>query len=223
MKIRRTRSRNRAPGLTLAGASACLLLAGCETDRSVSPVPDPSVPSSAEADESELQFLSPAADAPELAQSSVSFYAVRGQDREASIWYHARPGASDSTRFLHFEVGEDALLRRPGGAPIAEGDSILITLTVTDPSRLLVDFQPTGLRFSREDPAELTFGYGEADPDYDDDGDVDDDDAETPSAFDIWRQEGAGDPFILVPSEVDEDDREVEAEIDGFTRYAVCY
>lgn len=35
--------------------------------------------------------------------------------------------------------------------------------------------------------------------------------------------DAGGDPFTRVPSEVDEDDREVEAEIDRFTRYAVCY
>jgi hypothetical protein len=51
--------------------------------------------------------------------------------------------------------------------------------------------------------------------------DVDDDAIESTMA--IWRQESPGDPFVRVGTAVVEDLEEAEAELQGFSRYALAY
>lgn len=64
---------------------------------------------------------------------------------------------------------------------------MLITIRLVDPSRFMFEFEPAGLKFDPERPAELEVSYARADPDFDDDG-VEDDKLE----FDFWRQEREG-------------------------------
>jgi len=168
-------------------------------------------------------FLCEADDAPSLAQSKVSFYAVRGQARSGSIWYHADPGATDSTELVRLDLGPNSLLTHPDGTPVAAGDSVLITMEVVDQDRGIVWFQPAGLRFSSSEPARMTFGYGETDDDVNGDGLVDDDDEALEAAFAIWRQQSETEPFTELPSQVNQAAERVAADIDGFTRYAVAY
>ena len=137
--------------------------------------------------------------------------------------YHARPGASDSTMFVRFKVGPKALLARPDGSPVAFGDSVLITLRLVDPEALIVDFQPSGLRFDPRDPAELRMSFAETDPDVNGDGTVDRADTRLTQRFKIWRQERNVDPWVSQPSDVLLGLHEVETEVDGFTRYAIAY
>lgn len=172
---------------------------------------------------SDLTFLRPAPDAPPLANPTVSFYAVRGQDREASIWYRPRTGSSDSTEFLEFKVPGAALVSRPDGTPIAAGDSLQITITVSDPQRLIADFQPSGLRFDPQIPARLKIRFAEANSDYDGDGQVDAADTTALNQLSLWRQEAAGQPWYKVFSAVVEDLKEVDADISGFTGYAIAF
>lgn len=178
---------------------------------------------SEERDEDDLDFLEPGDHSPPLATTRVSFYAVRGQERQTFIMYRAEPGAADSSEFVRFVVPAGALVKRPGGSPIAMGDSLQITLTVVDTLRLIVDFQPYGLRFALNDPARLRFSYGETDDDLDDDDDVDEVDEDIETTFAVWRQETTGEPFSRVSSTRDEVREQVTADIGGFTRYAVAY
>lgn len=173
--------------------------------------------------EAELAFLRPAADAPPLAQIAATFWAVRGEDREVRLSYRPRQGETDSTDFLRFRVRDETLLELPGGLPIALGDSVLITVTVIDPARLIVEFQPAGLLFSSAEPAELELRYPEADHDFDDDGDVDDDDDRIEQQLRIWRQESIGDPWVQLSGSIRADIDEVKADLTGFTRYAIAY
>ncbi len=169
------------------------------------------------------RFLRPAPDAPPLAQTRVRFHAVRGETRQVRIMYHARPGASDSTEFLRFEVPSQSLWRRPNGRLVAVGDSVLIRLTVIDTVRLIVMFEPTGLRFTPEHPAHLRMSYAETDDDIDRDGDVDAMDDALELNLRIWRQEEIGDPFVALESLVDKMREVVSASISGFTNYAIGY
>jgi hypothetical protein len=173
--------------------------------------------------EADLAFLRPAADAPPLVQITSSFWAVRGEDRELRLSYRPRQGRTDSTDFLRLRVRDESLLTLPSGLPIAIGDSVLITVVVIDPSRLIVEFQPAGLLFSRAAPAELDMRYPEADRDYDDDGDVDGDDDDVEQRLRIWRQERLGDPWVQLSGSVRADVDEVKADLTGFTRYAIAY
>lgn len=174
-------------------------------------------------DDDEPDFLEADEDAPPLASTEVSFYAVRGQARDVRIMYRPEPGAADSTEFVHFVVPAGSLVAEPDGTPIAEGDSLRITLTVVDTQRLIVQYEPAGLQFSTGNPAEVTYSYGETEDDLDGDGDVDADDEAIETTFAIWRQETAGGPYTAIPSTVNTSAEQVFAEIDGFTRYAVAY
>ena len=171
----------------------------------------------------DLRLLTVAADAPALATTVASFYAVQGRNAGVDLYYHARPGRSDSTKFLEFRMGGASLDRRPDGSVIAAGDSVLITVKVTDPVHLIVEFQPSGLTFSSKDPPRLRLFFGECGDDLNGDGRVDGNDDSLLQQLGIWRQEAPGLPWFRLSSVVVRDSREVEAFLSGFTGYAVEY
>lgn len=191
-------------------AAGLLAVAACSDDTVTNPDPDPKP-------EAELNFLRPAANATPLAQKSASFYAVKGEDREIRLFY------TNGGEFLRFRVRDDALDRYPDGSLIADGDSVLISVAVIDTLRLIVDFQPAGLKFSPNEPAELEIRYAETDDDIDDDGDVDAEDSALELTLAIWKQEQPGALWERVGSLVMEDLEEVEADLTSFTRYAIAY
>lgn len=171
----------------------------------------------------ELRFLRLDPTAPPLVTQRDSFYAKVGEDRELRMFFRPRPLENDSTEFLRFRVDAGALSRRPDGSSFAVNDSILVTITITDLSRLILDFQPSGLRFNTQRPAQLKIRYENADHDFDEDGDEDDGDLRLEGTFNIWRRENATQPWFPLGSirhlEIDE----VEADIFGFTNHALAY
>lgn len=169
-----------------------------------------------------LNILRLGPDAPALVANEVSFYAKRGEDREGALFFQAS-GGGPGDEFVRLRVPSGALLARPDGSPILAGDSVLITLRTVDASRILFEFEPAGLQFSPTDPAELKIEYEHADEDFDSDGDVDEEDADVEVRLAIWRQEAPGDPFVRLGSALIEDLDEVEAELIGFSRYAISY
>jgi hypothetical protein len=196
-------------------AMLCVLATACGSDSTT--------PTGGGTNENDLRFLHVAADAPPLAQATTTFWAIRGRETEGTIWYHRRPDRPDSTEFVEFRVPDRALVQRPDGTPIAEGDSLQITITVVDPVRLIVEFQPAGLQFAADRPARLKIDYHEASEDINDDGHVDDNDTALKSQLSIFRQEQPGDPWFMQSSISLEESDEVEADIAGFTRYAIGF
>ncbi|HJR50662.1 MAG TPA: hypothetical protein VJ794_06115, partial [Gemmatimonadales bacterium] len=95
---------------------------------------------------SDLTILRLAENSPPLFNPEVSFYAVRGENREAEISFvdDERPG-EPGERYLELRVDAEALAARPDGSPVADGDSVLITIRVVDPAQLLFEFEPAGL------------------------------------------------------------------------------
>lgn len=172
---------------------------------------------------SQPRFLTVDASAPPLATESVSFWAVRGQTREGEIRYQPRPGAGTGNRLVRLKLDKRSLITRPDGTPIAPGDSLLITLTVVDAARMIVEFAPAGLVFAPNREAQLTFWYLEANHDFNGDGVIDAADASIESGFAIWGQETPADPWQPLASILDPLENEIETEIPGFTRYAVAY
>lgn len=173
--------------------------------------------------DAELNVVRASPSAPPLVATTASFYALKGENREVRLYYRPAPGSLDSTEFLRFKVPDESLDRRPDGSMIAVGDSILITVAVLDVSKLLVDFQPAGLRFAAIKPAELKLSFGEADDDLDDDGDIDGDDVAAEARLAIWRRETIADPWVRLSSVLNVSSDEVEAAITGFTNYAIAY
>jgi hypothetical protein len=173
--------------------------------------------------ESSLTFLRPAAGAPRIPRRRVSFWAVNGETREGTILYQKQPGQPAASKLVRLKVDKRSLVNRPDGTPIAPGDSILITMTLVDSLRLIVDFQPQGLVFAPSRPARATFWYLEADHDFNFDGVVNAADVALESTFRLWGQELPGDPWSDLESVARPGTDQVEAKVPGFTRYAVSY
>jgi hypothetical protein len=194
---------------TWIGAAALVALAACGGDSTG--------PRQVTKATSDLHFLRLSAAAPQLQSTVVSFFAVRGQDREIRVRF------KNGEDFLRFRVFANSLSERPDGTAIANGDSVLITITITDPTKLQADFQPAGLKFSSANPARLQFEFGEADKDLNEDGVVNGTDTSLIPQISTWRQEVAGGEWLKVGSLVEIEINEVQADILGFTGYALAY
>ncbi len=173
---------------------------------------------------SDLTILRLGDASPPLFNPVESFYAVKGDNREVRIFFEDDddPGEAGD-EYLRLRVDADALQSYPDGTPFAEDDSVLITVRVVDPARLLFEFEPAGLTFNPAEPAELKIHYDKADDDLDEDGDVDVEDQTLELTLGIWRQENDGDPFVRLGSLLIDDLEEIDAELDGFSRYALAY
>jgi hypothetical protein len=198
----------------LLAATAGLGLAACDDDSTGPSVDDQRV-------EGELTFIRFDAAAMGSLPTQASFWAVRGEDRQLQMRSAPTPDDEDGEKFLELEIEEETLLRRPDGTAFAEGDSILITVTLDPTGRFLFDFQPSGLVFNPNEPAELKIRYVLADADYDGDGDIDADDLAFEDLLSIWQRENPGDPFVRLQTfEIDDD--ELEADLNGFTGFALA-
>lgn len=169
-----------------------------------------------------LNVIRLAATSPALFNGVDSFYAKKGEDRELRIFFQDEVGGSGE-EFLRLRVDAPSLLARPDGTPFAAGDSVLITVRVADPVKVLFDMEPTGLTFDPAVPAELKIHYNHADHDFNEDGVINVFDTQIKSQLAIWQQETLTDPFVRVGSVNAEGLEEIEAKILGFTRYAIAY
>jgi hypothetical protein len=171
----------------------------------------------------DLRLLAAPYGTPPLASTQASFYAVKGRVTGADIWYHAKPGRTDSTKFLEFRLGTASLDRRPDGTLIAPGDSVLITLTVTDPTHFIIDLQPSGLIFASSDQPRLRISFAACGDDLNYDGRVDATDATMQASLSVWRQEAPFQSWFKVSSTVTATTKDVDALLGGFTGYALMY
>jgi hypothetical protein len=158
-----------------------------------------------------------------LFNSPDSFYAVKGEDRELRIDFQDPATGGAGEEFLRLRVRPGSLLSRPDGTPFAAGDSVLITVRVVDPTQILFEMEPSGLTFDPAEPAELKIHYDHANHDFNDDGTIDVFDARLKSQLAIWKQELPTDPFVRLGSVNVEESEEINADVLGFTRYAIAY
>jgi hypothetical protein len=208
----------------LAAISAAALLAACGQDRAtlVEPALAPAVPRLSDGLTSP-NFLAADAAGPVIANPVAQFWAKKGEDRTGTIYYHRVSGGRDSIPLFALRVRPKSLLRRPDGSAIAYGDSVLITLTLVDAERLIVDCQPSGLRFDPKDPARLRMNFEFTDDDVNDDGSVDAADTALTKTFAIWRQETSDAPWYRQLSTLSFGAHEVETDVGGFTSYAIAW
>jgi hypothetical protein len=171
---------------------------------------------------SELTILRLSEDGPPLFNPVVGFYAVRGQNSEARIFFDDGQGR-EGDEYLRLRFEAASLLAYPDGTEFADGDSVLITIRVVDPARTLFELEPSGLQLSPQDPAELRIRYQRVDGDLNEDGQVDVEDVELERTLAIWRQEKPGDPFVRIGTILQEDIDEVRGTLEGFSRYALAY
>jgi len=199
----------------LALATLLGVAAACSNDSS-SPTPDENRPPNA------LNIVHVAASSTPLFNPVDSFYAKRGENREVRIYFQDATGGQGE-EYLRLLVDANSLRALPDGTPVADGDSVLIHVSVVDPSEMLFEFQPSGLEFDPSQPAELKIHYGHADGDINDDGKSDTIDDVLERTLAIWRQENPGDPFVRLSSLLSLEVDEADADITGFTRYALAY
>jgi hypothetical protein len=171
---------------------------------------------------SDLSVIHVAPSSTPLFNTTVSFYAKRGENREGSISFQDA-GGGEGEEYVRLRIDANTLLALPNGDAIPPGDSVLITLTVVDPTEMLFDLQPTGLKFNPADPAELKIHYDHANGDLNDDGVSNGLDDALERTLAIWRQENPGDPFVRLVSVLTIETDEANAELTGFSRYALAY
>jgi hypothetical protein len=171
---------------------------------------------------SELSVIHVAPSSTPLFSTTVSFYAKRGEQREGSISFQDA-GGGEGEEYVRLRIDANSLLALPNGDAILPGDSVLITLSVVDPTEMEFDLQPTGLKFSPADPAELKIHYDHADGDLNDDGVSNSLDDALERTLAIWRQENPGDPFVRLTSTLTIETDEATADLTGFSRYALAY
>jgi hypothetical protein len=170
----------------------------------------------------DFNFVRLASTSPALFNPEESFYAVQGEDREVRIFF-AAPAGGEGEEYFRLRVRPASLLARPDGSPIAAGDSVLITVRVVDPVNILFELEPAGLTFNSAEPAELKIHYNHADHDFNRDGTIDVFDDQLKRQLAIWRQETPTEPFVKLQSVNVEDSEEINADILGFSRYAISY
>jgi hypothetical protein len=206
---------------------ACLLSAGlvsavaCATEP---PVPtDATVPVAAASSTGDdvpataPRFLQADPNAPSIANPVVSFWAKRSDDRRVRMYYNAAPGAVDSSTFLELRVDRGSLAAYPDGRRFAATDSVLITVSLVDAERLIVDCQPSGLRFSADRPATLKMSFAHTDL-----GETGADPS-IERSLRIWRREAPDGSWLMQRSAVEIEAHEVKSDVYGFSGYVIAY
>jgi len=175
----------------------------------------------------QLNFILLSRAAPSLCDSSVSFWAVKNgpQDAEGALEFPEDGVNCAGSRedFVRLKIKKESLQLYPDGTPFQDLDSVLVTLTWVGSDTIMFHLEPTGLVFDPAHPAELTIEYDHTNGDLDDDGDVDADDARIEQRMGLWRQPTLADPFTRIGSVKFEDLDEIEAKLNGFSRYAIAY
>jgi hypothetical protein len=162
---------------------------------------------------SDLTFLQIATTAPPLLASSTTFSACKGQDAEGRLFFNDGTD-HEGEEFARLTLNSGSLLAHPDGTPFATGDCVNITMTKDPASKdVMVQLEPTGLKFDPVHPAELRLDYGDAEGV----------DAVILGKVGIWRQEKDGDPFVLIGSAIQTDVLKVRGNLTGFSRYALAY
>ena len=152
-----------------------------------------------------------------LDQYTVSFWAVRGQERSARFNYRDALGET-SYPFLILTITDPVAL---ADSTFAEGDSVLVTVTI-DTTKVGVTLQPTGLQFG--DPAGLQLWYGGADGDLNGDGVTDEADSyiET-ELLGMSYREGTDAEWERIPATHLLEEKSFFVQLPHFTEYAVSW
>jgi hypothetical protein len=211
---------------------ACLLTGGlvgtvsCATERPAPTAPIAAVPAASSGEGAaaapddavvEPHFLQAEAGGPGVANPVVSFWAKKGEDRRVRMYYNAAPGAADSTTFLEFRVGKASLAAYPDGRRFAANDSVRITISLVDAERLIVDCQPSGLRFAADRPASLKMSFAHTD------AGAASADPSVERSLRIWRREADEGPWFMQRTAVEVELHEVRSDVIGFSGYVIAY
>jgi hypothetical protein len=174
-----------------------------------------------------LSFVLLPASVPALceADDSVGFWAYKGIGADTALTFPEAGHTCAESRedFLRLKLDGASLYQYPDGTPINPGDSVFITIKWVGSDSILFKLGPTGLVFDPAHPADLTIDYSETGGDLDHDGIVDAEDSTIEHRVDIWRQPTLTDDYTKVGTAKFEEQDEIEAKLNGFSRYALAY
>jgi hypothetical protein len=206
----------------LTPCALALLAAGCSDGVGPHPaaVPQPLYDMTVSAPGTHILRQSPTA--PRLQTYQVSFWARRGTQTTIFLNYRRAPGQWLPDQFLRFKIPINGLVAGAGGVPLDRGDSVRITLTI-DTVLFNVDFQPSGVVFSKSSPAQLAIWYQNANPDLDGDGDVDAADQTLKEELAIWYRGTKADVWRQLWSKNDTTQQLVTSAVYHFSQYAVAW
>ena len=198
--------------MTVMAGALALVLFGCGDNTGPAGRPD-----------AQLTIVRQDTLAPPLLTTQVSFWAKVGDGREIRLFYQGAAPGDTGEEYLRFEVPGDGLYRKPNGTAFGAGDSILITVTVLDPTRFVYQFEPSGLQFTPDHPARLKIKYFDCNHDFNDDGVEDTEDTRIESLLSIWERSGPGMPWFRLSGVQFEELDELDANIPSFTEHAVAW
>jgi hypothetical protein len=167
-----------------------------------------------------LTVVRVAPDAPPLLAEEVSFWIVRGEQREVQLSYAVENGYN--AKCLRLVVPADAPLRHADGRVFAPGDSALVTVRILDPGQFLFEFDAGGVQLNPASPAYMEVRYRWIAEDVNGDGVVDAEDERIAASFGIWARTGSADRWTTVSSVRDGAIAEIRAPVASFTRYALA-
>jgi len=152
-----------------------------------------------------------------LDQYTVSFWAVRGESRSVRINYSS---AIDTVTHPFLELTTTDPLFVPGVGELAQGDSVLITVTV-DTSKIGIRLEPTGLQFGTA--SELKIWYGGASGDLNGDGVADSTDAQIEQTMlGLWYREYSDESWTAVGATQSAEDKLFTYALPHFCEFAVA-
>jgi hypothetical protein len=175
-----------------------------------------------------LRIVRQSATAPPLEAYQVSFWAYRGTASTVAVNYQPPAGQSAGQRFLSFAIPQLGLLAGAGGAPLAWGDSVFVTLNI-DPVSFDVDFQPSGVLFDPAFPASLTLWYQNANlsdngnQDGNSQGNQDGNSQGVAPQLAIWCYDPTTGVWYQQPSTNDPTQPSVSSQLYHFSEYAVSW
>jgi len=212
---------------------ALALAAGCSDDRPTGVPPTPTPHLVRWAGTLPPQFVAPLplgtqnahdglhaylTDGLSLDRNTVTFWAVRGQQRSVQINYLSATGGT-SAPFLKLTLSDPIFV--PGRGSLAVGDSVQITVTI-DLSEIAVSLEPTGLQFGN--PGQLKISYGGADGDLNGDGVVNATDAQIETKLlGMWYREGSNSSWEQIPASHTLADKSFTCALQHFSQYAVSF
>ena len=199
-----------------------LFAAACSNELGPLPIPEQDRVAPPPTDSAQIHMLRQSPSAPRLQTYRMSYWARRGTQTTVQVNYRARPGQSQGDPFLRFRIPINGLVAGANGVPLDRGDSVRITLTI-DSVSFRVDFQPSGVVFSKSSPAQLAIWYQDANPDLNGDGRVDATDAALEQQLAIWTQSNRTDPWKQLSSGNDTTQKLVTAALYHFSLYAVSW
>ena len=157
-----------------------------------------------------------------LVPGDTSFWAVKGQTLDVVLRFRSTTAGQAGDQLLELQLSGASLSKRPDGTPIANGDSVLITIRPDTTGKMSFVFEPSGLVFDSTAPALLRMWCNHAAADLNGDGVVNTTDEQLWYQMAVWKRESATDPWSKQSTTRSADGYRLDTQVTGFTGFSVA-